>query len=59
MSSDQLKKFTLLVQEMRDAQKAYFRTRNPTHLEMSKQLEKQVDRMVREILDDQSKLFPT
>jgi hypothetical protein len=38
-----LKAFARLVNEMRQAQKEYFRTRSPAALERSKQLEKRVD----------------
>lgn len=39
--------FVLLVAEMRDAQKAYFRTRSKEYLNRSKNLERVVDENVR------------
>lgn len=41
--------FYKLVQEMRDAQKAYFRTRLPEVLQRSKKLEAQVDKEIAEL----------
>lgn len=40
--------FADLVQEMRDAQKTYFRTRSNDALEKSKYLETKVDRLLEE-----------
>lgn len=40
-----------LVNEMRQAQAEYFRTRSPAALERSKALEKRVDAAVRDILE--------
>lgn len=40
--------FADLVQEMRDAQKTYFRTRSNDALEKSKYLEKKVDKLLEE-----------
>ena len=45
-----------LVQQMRDEQRAYFKTRATDHLEESKRLEKQVDVAVRSILQRQGTL---
>jgi hypothetical protein len=39
-----------LVAEVREAQKAYFRTRSAAALESSKAMEKRLDRVVMEIL---------
>lgn len=36
--------FRALVQKLRDEQKAFFRTRNKTHLDTAKKLEAQVDK---------------
>lgn len=36
--------FRALVQKLRDEQKAFFRTRNKTHLDTVKKLEAQVDK---------------
>lgn len=43
--------FAKLVIEMRKAQKAYFRNRQPSDLERSKQLEKQVDQAAQNIVE--------
>ena len=45
------------VDEMRHAQKEYFRTRSNSALEDSKRLEKKVDKDCQAILDGQKKLF--
>jgi hypothetical protein len=51
--------FVSLVNEMRQAQREYFRTRSSTALEKSKSLEKEVDWEVQQLLDNQKKLpFP-
>lgn len=52
-----LKDFAALVAEMRAAQREYFKTRSGDILERSKQLEKQVDRELKEFNDHQPKLF--
>lgn len=49
--------FLALVAAMREAQKDYFRRRAPADLERSKNLEREVDRALRELKDDQPKLF--
>ena len=41
--------FVILVGEMREAQKAYFRTRSTEYLNKSKTLERQVDEEIRNI----------
>ena len=43
------KEFFKLVIEMRNAQKSYFRTRDKSDLQNSKQLEKQVDDEIRRV----------
>ncbi len=50
------KEFMALVQQMRHAQKEYFRTRSPSVLEESKRLEKRVDEALREA-NEQPTLF--
>lgn len=52
-----LERLAKLVVEMRDAQKRYFRHREPDVLERSKDLEKKVDEICRSVLDTQGKLF--
>jgi len=47
----------VLVREMRDAQKAYFKERSPQQLSVSKELERRVDKVVADILDKQTKMF--
>lgn len=46
--------FIQKVREMRDAQKNYFRTRHPGYLDLSRKLEKEVDKMLSE---NQKNLF--
>ena len=54
-----IKEFAFLVRSMRDKQREWFNrdTRRPSTLEESKALERQVDRAVREVLDDHPSLF--
>lgn len=40
--------FIQKMREMRDAQKNYFRTRHPGYLDLSRELEKEVDKMLSE-----------
>ena len=47
-----------VVQEMRHAQKEYFRTRSQSALEQSKRLEKKVDRCCEIVMQEQQNLFP-
>ena len=59
--SDDLKAFAILVRKLREAQVEFFKTRQPdrrrTLLFQSKELERQVDKRVEEILDqEQGKL---
>ena len=52
--------FTILVRDMREAQKTYFVTRAPSALNKSKALEKQVDTVLKEIFNKaqpQARLF--
>ena len=50
--------FATLVNDMRNAQKEYFRTRSDSALKEAKSLEARVDKAVQDILDDrQGKLF--
>jgi flagellar basal body-associated protein FliL len=46
------------VKAVRDAQKAYFRDRTGEDLEESKRLERELDKIVKEILDDKPALLP-
>lgn len=52
-----MNKFVLLVKNLRNAQKKYFRTRNFHDLNRAKQLEKEVDIAIQEILNPQTNLF--
>lgn len=52
-----LNDFVLLVRKMREAQQAYFRDRTYQSLALSKSLERQVDKAVRDIQDGQQDLF--
>lgn len=52
-----VKELAKKVKEVRNAQKHYFKNRTPENLEFSKYLEKELDKEVESILDDQSKLF--
>lgn len=51
--------FVALVKSMRDAQKTYFKTRRFSDMELSKNLERQVDAAIKEIRhpERQAKLF--
>lgn len=49
--------FVSLVQQMRDCQRNYFRTRSSVYLEKSKELERKVDAMIREFNDPQGRFF--
>jgi len=53
-----INEYAKLVNEMRTAQKDFFRTRSGTALEQSKRLERQVDEATRNIFDSrQGRLF--
>lgn len=45
--------FAILVKEMRDCQKKYFRSRLRDALNQSKELEREVDQAIKEILNPQ------
>ena len=49
--------FISLVERMRTAQKAYFRRRTPEALQTSKELEREVDRVIEEGKNKTGKLF--
>lgn len=52
--------FTILVRDMREAQKVYFATRAPSALNKSKALEKQVDNILKGMftkVQPQARLF--
>ena len=51
------REFVDLVERMRDAQKAWFRTRDYEKLDESKRLEREVDAAVKAAKDPQPKLF--
>jgi hypothetical protein len=46
------------VQEMRQAQKLYFRTRTVEALDESKRLERELDKLVNEIISDRPAMLP-
>ncbi len=46
-----------LVREMRSAQREYFQTRSGDALSRAKQLEREVDRQLKEAADKQAKMF--
>ena len=48
--------FILLVRDMRNAQKNYFRTRDKIVLEESKRLEREVDAVIKQYLTPQMEL---
>lgn len=52
-----MEEFINLVEEMRSAQKEYFRTRSTTSLNRSKQLEREVDTKIKELSNKQTNLF--
>jgi arsenate reductase-like glutaredoxin family protein len=52
-----LDELAALVRQMRQAQNEYFRERSPQYLNLSKELERRVDRAVADILDKQGTLF--
>lgn len=54
---EELKEFAQHVKDMRDAQKKYFATRNPQWITLSKERERQVDKLTEEILSPQKSLF--
>lgn len=47
--SEKISEFTILVRDMREAQKLYFTTRYGKDLDKAKELEKQVDERLKEI----------
>jgi hypothetical protein len=51
LAMEELRKFADLVQQMRVAQRAYFRKRTGELLELSKKREREVDQAVKAILD--------
>ena len=57
-AEQQEKQRDFLVEQMRNAQKEYFRTRSNSALHESKRLEKKLDRCVAMVLDGQKDLFP-
>ena len=56
---EELKKLALQIKAVRNAQNDYFRNRSPLLLKKSKDLEKDLDKTVEQILnpDTQNKLF--
>ena len=55
--SNKATELATLVKQMRESQKAYFRERSPQWLSTAKELERRVDKMLADILDDQQQLF--
>jgi hypothetical protein len=49
--------FLKLIQDMRQAQRDYFRSRTSENLQKSKELERRVDAEVKSLLDKQATLF--
>ena len=49
--------FVALVASMREAQKAYFKRRSPSDLDRPRSLEREVDHALKDMRDDQPKLF--
>jgi C4-dicarboxylate-specific signal transduction histidine kinase len=49
MHADEFKSFIMLVGEMRNSQREFFRTRSNTALEVSKRLERRVDERLKEL----------
>ena len=47
-----------IVKDMRDAQRSYFAARTPATLEISRQKERALDKVVREIIEDRPALLP-
>ena len=57
LKNSNMEEFIILVEEMRSAQKEYFRTRSATSLNRSKQLEREVDTKIKELSNKQTNLF--
>ena len=57
MSKDAAIELAIIVDEMRVAQRAFFRTRRQEMLELSKELERKVDAALAKILSTQRQLF--
>jgi hypothetical protein len=59
MDTSEFREFVLLVGDMRNAQREYFRTRSHGALETSKRLERRVDERLKGMADDrrQGNLF--
>ena len=54
-----MKEFIELVREMRNAQKEYFKTRDKNVLQRSKELEREVDSFLAQlVINQQTSLFP-
>lgn len=51
------KEIIMLAKEVRDAQKAYFKSRSYNDLEKSKKLESRLDAEIAQYLDPQPRLF--
>jgi hypothetical protein len=48
------KEFVQRVIQMRHAQKAYFRSKSPSFLSEARRLEKEVDKMIERIIEDEN-----
>lgn len=53
---EKYKEFVSLVEKMRKAQKDYFKGRDRTDLDKSRQLERSVDKFITELSDNQVKM---
>jgi len=53
----ELKDFITMVENMRAAQKGFFSTHNSSFLQLSKELEKKVDNIIKDYKDKQTNLF--
>lgn len=53
---EKIKAFVSLVEQMRTAQKDYFRNRQKIDLDKSRQLERSVDKFITELNDNQVKM---
>lgn len=57
ITPERFKEYVTFVATMRHNQRRYFATRNPQVLELSKNMEKELDALNAKLLDPQMKLF--
>ena len=57
ITPERFKEYVTFVATMRHNQRRYFATRNPQVLELSKDMEKELDALNAKLLDTQMKLF--